>query len=109
MTTKTVNTSIEILGKLYPVRCLESEVDSLQQAAAYLNQRMTEVRDSGKVINLERIAIICALTITHQLLNMDQQKNSVMNKINQRIVQLQDKLEGAINKSMQTELIYTIK
>lgn len=107
MTTKTVNTTIEILGKLYPVRCLESEVESLQQAAVFLNQKMTEVRDSGKVINLERIAIITGLNITHQMLSLDKQKSSVMNKVNQRIAQLQAKLEGAMNKPKQTELVYT--
>jgi len=44
MTDKIVTTSIEILGKLYPVRCQESEVNSLQLAADLLNQKMSEVQ-----------------------------------------------------------------
>ena len=107
MNNKTVNTTIEILGKYYPVRCPESEIHSLQQAAAFLNQKMTEVQDSGKVINLERIAIISALNIAHQFLLLDLQKSSVMSKISHRIAQLQDKLDHAMNQTLQTELIYT--
>ncbi|OGT36838.1 MAG: hypothetical protein A3F11_08635 [Gammaproteobacteria bacterium RIFCSPHIGHO2_12_FULL_37_14] len=107
MTDKTVNSTIEILGKTYSIRCLESELKLLQQAAGLLSQKMAEVQNSGKAINLERIAIITALNITHQLLLQDQQKSTIMDKINQHIVILQDKLDKAINTSTQTELIYT--
>ena len=107
MMNKTVNTTIEILGKLYPIRCQESELAFLQQAAEYLNQKMSEVKESGKVINLERIAIITALNIAHQFLQLDQQKSHHMNKINQHISKLQDKLDAAMSESLQAELIYT--
>lgn len=107
MTDKTINTTIEILGKPYPIRCAESEANGLQQAAEYLNQKMLEVRDSGKAINLERIAIITALNIAHQFLQLDQQKTTLFSKINQRINFLQDKVDTALNKTLQTELVYS--
>lgn len=106
--TETVHTSIEILGKLYPIRCPETEVKILQQAARLLNEKMMEVKESGKVINIERIAIIAALNIAHQLLEIQQQKHQYANKINLRLAQLQDKLDAAINKAIQTELIYVV-
>ena len=107
MTSKTISTTIEILGRLYPVRCLESELKSLQEAAKFLNEKMSDVQESGKVINLERIAIITALNIAHQFLHMDQQKSSLMERINQRISKIQERLDTAANPSLQTELIYT--
>lgn len=107
MTEKIVTTTIEILGKLYPVRCAEAEVNSLQQAAKLLNQKMAEVQDSGKAINLERIAIITALNMANQLLQADTQKSTVMQKINQRLVHLQNKVESALHDTVQTELIYS--
>lgn len=107
MTTKIVNVTVEILGKSYTIRSPEPELSSLQQAAQFLNQKMAEVQESGKAINLERIAIITALNIAHQFLQLDQQKSSFMCKVNQRISNLQDKLDTAINKALQTELIYT--
>lgn len=109
MTEKTVNTTIEILGKLYPIRCTEAELPSLLEAGRFLNQRMAEVQESGKAINLERIAIITALNIAHLYLQGDQQRHSVVSKITQRLSQLQDKLDVAINKAQQTELLYSVE
>jgi cell division protein ZapA len=107
MSIKTITTHIEILGKQYPVRCAESEVESLQQAAAYLNKQMLDVQESGKVINLERIAIIAALNITHQFLQVGAQQTSLMSKINQRVAQLQHKVDVAMGRAAQTELVYS--
>lgn len=106
MSDKIISTTIEILGKYYPIRCPESEIKSLQEAAAFLNRKMTEVQDSGKVINLERIAIITGLNIANQLLQLEHQKGSLLQRITQRVTQLHDKLDGALNKSLQTELVY---
>lgn len=103
MTDKIITATIEILGRPYFIRCLETEAKSLTEAAKLVNQKMTEVKDSGKAINLERIAIITALNIANQFLQYDQQKT----KVNHRITQLQDKLESAMNKTLQTELLYT--
>lgn len=107
MSNPSIQITIELLGKPYPVKCPESEAESLQQAAAYLNQKMLEVQASGKAINLERIAIITGLNIAHEFLQAGQQKDGIMNKINQRILKLQTRLEEAINQAQQTELIYT--
>lgn len=103
---KVITATIEILGKLYPVRCPETELQSLQEAASFVNKKMAEVQDSSKAINLERIAIITSLNIAHQFLQLDQQKNSFLSKINQRITHMQDKIDIAINQALQTELVY---
>ena len=100
-----ISTTIEILGKPYPIKCTQATLTSLNQAAKYLDQQMREVRDSGKVINLERIAIITALNITHQYLELDQKKNSMMGKINHRIAQLHEKIETAIKKPIQHDFL----
>ncbi len=104
---KLIQTSVEILGKLYSIRCPEEELQSLQQAAALLSQKMAEVQESGKAINLERIAIITALNIAHQFLQVDQHNNSFVDKINQRIADLHGKLESALNAAPSAELIET--
>jgi cell division protein ZapA len=63
------------------------------------------VQESGKAINLERIALITALNLANQLLQTHQQKSGLMNKVNQRISMLQEKLDSAINKTLQIELV----
>lgn len=100
-----ISTTIEILGKPYPIRCPEEELPGLQQAADLLNQKMNEVKESGKAINLERIAIITALNVTYQLLQTDKQQTSVVDKINDRIAALYKKIENVI-QSDETELVY---
>ena len=107
MTNQAINTTIELLGKPYPIKCPASEAELLQEAAAYLNKKMSEVQASGKAINLERIAIITALNITHEFLQASQHKEGIMQKINQRILKLQTKLDEAINQVQQAEFVYT--
>lgn len=109
MTDKIVTTTIEILGKIYPVRCSEAEVGSLQMAAKLLNQKMSEVQESGKAINLERIAIITALNMANQLLQIDNQKTSVMQRINHRLQQLQSKVDSVLADEASTGLIYSVE
>ena len=59
---------VSILGREYRVACKESERDELVQAVQYLDQRMREIRDAGKIAGTERIAVMAALNITHELL-----------------------------------------
>lgn len=106
MNEKTVSTTIEILGRPYPVRCPEAELLSLQKTAAYVNQKMLAIQESGKAINIERIAMMALLNVANDYLQLEQQKGSIMNKINNKISQLQEKLDSAINLSKQSELIY---
>jgi len=104
MNSKHVNATVEILGKPYTIRCAEHEVALLEQAADYLHEKMSEVQASGKVINIERIAVITALNVASQFLQSDQQKSSLQTKLNNRLSQLQDKLDTALNNALQTEL-----
>lgn len=60
---------IQIMGREFRVACPESEQAALLEAVDYLNRKMLEIRDAGKVIGLERIAIMAALNITHEFLS----------------------------------------
>lgn len=106
MSNNIINVTITLLGKPFVIKCAESEAESLQAAADLLDSKMSEVQDSGKTINFERIAVITALNIAHQYLQFDNQKNGFIYKINQRIAELHDKIESALNKPLETELVY---
>lgn len=106
MTENTVSTTIEILGKPYAIKCPESQLQGLQQAACYVHEKMIEVQESGKAINLERIAIITALNIAFELLQGDMQKTTIATRINQHILHIQEKLDTTISKVLQTELAF---
>ena len=59
---------VSIMGREFRVACPEDEQEELLSAVAYLDRKMREIRDSGKVIGVERIAIMAALNIAHELL-----------------------------------------
>lgn len=61
---------ISIMGREFRVACPENEQDGLLEAVEYLNKKMHEIRDNGKVVGLERIAIMAALNIAHELLSI---------------------------------------
>lgn len=66
---QSVSLDVAIMGREFRVACPESERESLLQAVSFLDKRMREIRDGGKVIGIERIAIMAALNITHDYLN----------------------------------------
>lgn len=76
MSTETSTLEVFILDKSYRISSPESEQDSLRASAAYLDRKMREIRSGGKIIGLERIAVIAALNITHELLTTSRQVES---------------------------------
>lgn len=64
-----VSLDVAIMGREFRVACPEDEREGLLQAVSYLDRKMREIRDTGKVIGLERIAIMAALNITHDFLS----------------------------------------
>jgi cell division protein ZapA len=68
MTDKKKSLDISIMGRTYKVSCAEGERDALMQAVAYLDQKMNEIKSGGRVASAERIAVMAALNIAHELL-----------------------------------------
>jgi cell division protein ZapA len=100
----TIPVTIRIMDKEFRVACTEDERDALLESARYLDRQMKEIRDSRKVIGADRIAMMAALNIAHELLQAKSQKGNYSESISARIQQLQDKIEGALYKNNQLEL-----
>jgi len=64
-------TKVLILDKDYMIACPEGEQAALRQSANYLDEKMREIRASGKIHGLERIAVMAALNIAHEFLQKD--------------------------------------
>jgi len=65
---KTLQLDVTILGREYKFACKESERPELMQAVALLDKRMREIRDHGKVAAIDRIAVMAAVNLAHDLL-----------------------------------------
>jgi len=96
--------NISIMGKDYLVACSEDEKADLLRSAEYLNRKMCEIRDSGKIIGTDRIAVMAALNIAHELLNQDNDVDESQHAIRDRIMSLSSKIEDALYKSRQLEI-----
>ena len=73
-------------------------------AAEFLNARMREIRDTGKVVGLDRIAVMAALNLAHEFLKGKERESKVDNGVGQRVRALRERVEGALGKSQQLEL-----
>lgn len=60
---------VTIMGREFRVACAPEEQEKLLAAVDYLDNKMREIRDAGKVIGVERIAIMAALNITNEFLS----------------------------------------
>ena len=60
---------VQIMGRDFTVSCTDEERQGLLDAVNYLDKRMRDIRDSGKVVGVERIAIMAALNLSHEVLN----------------------------------------
>lgn len=71
MSSEKINTlDVTILDREFRVACPNEERAELLDAVAYLDKNMREIRDAGKITSIERIAIMAALNIAHELLTM---------------------------------------
>ncbi len=96
--------TVSILDKEYRISCLPEERESLLQAAAYVDGQMREIRQAGRIIGAERIAVMAALNIANDLLLNQKNKNEGTENITRRIKNLQEKIEIALNTTNQLEL-----
>ena len=89
--------TINVLGREFRVGCPEGEEKQLLASVDYLNRRMKEVRDTGKVVGNERIAIMTALNIAHELLSSKGGNSSGDSaSVRRRIASMQETLEAAL-------------
>ena len=95
--------TVSLLGKKYQVSCDEDEVATLEQSAKYLNKKMLEIRDSGRVVGLDRIAVMAALNIVGESLTSSEKLSLLDENLDKRIDALNESLEAALIKHTQLE------
>jgi cell division protein ZapA len=95
---------VSILGKEYQVACPEEEKDALIASARMVHNNMEKIRGSGKVVGLDRIAVMAALNIAHELLVLQQDESQDVTKVNEKIHQLTERVAAFISEDRQLEL-----
>ena len=96
--------SVRIMDKEYVVACPYDERSALLDAAEFLNARMREIRDTGKVVGLDRIAVMSALNLAHEFLRIKDRESKLDSGVGHRVRVLRQRVEGALEKGQQLEL-----
>ncbi len=89
---------VTLLGRTYRVACEEGERESLMQAVAYIDGNMNDIRKAGKVAGSERIAVMAALNVAHELLSVRLGEGFDLGKAKRRISSIESKIDAAIAK-----------
>ena len=87
--------NITIMGKEYRVSCPPEEQDNLRASAALLNEKLAEIKKTGSVIGTERIAIMAALNMSHEILH-SQALATEHNDLNQRISDMSERISDSM-------------
>ena len=96
--------TIHILGREYQIACPPEEEEALRKSARYLDRQMEEVRNRGSSLGYEKIAVLAALNITHDLLQKDSLVNDSEHDALREIVQIEKKIDAALLASRQIEM-----
>jgi cell division protein ZapA len=91
--------SVKILEKEYHVTCPPEERPALLDSAEYLNRKMREIRDSGKVIGLDRIAVMAALNIVNELLKARDHDEGDETDLAARLKVMRERVESVLTRS----------
>jgi cell division protein ZapA len=94
------NVTLHILDKDYVIACPESEQDDLLASAHYLNDKIQEVKERGKISGSERLLVMTALNIVHELLQHKNTKNGYTSPSSIDLQRLEQKVQAALDASV---------
>ncbi len=87
--------TIKIMDKEYRIACPEEEKNNLRASADLLNEKLGEIKQQGSVIGTERIAIMAALNMSHEILH-SQSLVVEHGELNQRIEELSKRISDSM-------------
>ena len=104
MSDQSARVSVRILDKEYFVACPHEERADLLDSAEFLNGKMREIRDSGKVVGIDRIAVMAALNLANEILKGRGRDQSLEHDVGARLKSLRERVEAALERGRQLEL-----
>ena len=103
MTAPLVRVSVRILEKEYQVACLPEERSELLDSAEFLNGKMRDIRDAGNIVGLDRIAVMAALNLAHELLKRNRNE-AIESEVTERVREMRERVESALSRGQQLPL-----
>ncbi|WP_028241706.1 cell division protein ZapA [Stutzerimonas azotifigens] len=88
--------TVHIMDKEYCIACPPAERSNLENAARYLDGKMRGIRSSGKVIGADRVAVMAALNIAHELLQKQQHQDAEASNARDQVRNLLERVDSAL-------------
>lgn len=88
--------SVRILERDYLITCRPEERNALLDSAALLNTKMKEIRESGRVLGMDRIAVMAALNLANEVLRQREHGHGTSTEVLGRVRQIRERVEGAL-------------
>jgi cell division protein ZapA len=92
--------SVSILDREYQFACQADERKALKDAAIFLDERMRSIKGTGRMMALERIAVMTALNLSDELLKLQKHEKHRHENVDNRIRMLADELDDALNDEL---------
>lgn len=103
MSEDAIPVTVRILDKEYRVGCEPDEQEGLVESARMLDHHMREIRQTGRIIGTDRIAVMAALNIAHELLLVQQKQGRIDDSTDQRLGALQERIADALATQRQLD------
>jgi len=96
MSKQTIPVTVRILEKEYKISCPEGEHESLMMSAKHVDESMKKIREGGKALGIDRVAVMAAINISHELM-MTKREPKLDSNMSERI----DALQQSVDKALQ--------
>ena len=104
MTDQIAQVSVRILDKEYQVACPADERTDLLDSAEILNAKMREIRDSGRIVGLDRIAVMAALNMANDLMHAEKRDQELDGDVSDRLKHISDRVDSVLISTQQLDL-----
>ncbi len=104
MTDQIAQVSVRILDKEYQVACPADERTDLLDSAEILNSKMREIRDSGRIVGLDRIAVMAALNMANDLMHAEKRDQELDGDVSDRLKLISDRVDSVLSGTQQLDL-----
>jgi cell division protein ZapA len=104
MSEQSTAVQVKILDKEYQVNCPPSDQEALLKSARYLDENMRKIKGRGNIHGAEKIAVMAALNITHDMLRKNRMINESRQSTAQQVKSLEDKIDTVLASNRQLEI-----
>ena len=96
--------NVRILDKDYLVACPHEERSALLDSAELLNTKMREIRDNGKIVGADRIAVMAALNLANEVLKLREKDTRIESALGDRVRGMRERVDAALARNQQLDL-----